>query len=323
MLKEGNIKNKNSRRLTSIENPRVRKKTKKIVKKLDKKTKKQNKLPGSFRLFYRSIKHVVVYRKIFFKLLVLFLLLHFIFVQGLAMRFQLDTQKDVLQTIADINGQELRGFGLTTSLFGALIGTAGSVNSDVAGVYQTVLLIILSLCTIWLLRYTYKYKKTPTLKQVMYSSQTPLIQLIIVGFIVMLQLMPLLMGATLYSMLINGGVISGFVPSILVLVGLLAVIYVTIYVIMPSIFAFYIVTLDGMTPTLARKNAKKIVRYRRWALMRKTLFLPIALLCISALIFIPLIAISSVAAELVFAFASIFGAVIVHSYFFTLYRSLL
>ena len=324
MAKISDLKeSRKQKRSSAVAAPRIRKKSRKIVKKLDKKTKKEVKLPGSFRLFYRSVKHLVVYKKIFLKLLVLFLILHFILVQGLAMRFQLGAQKDALQAIAEINGQELKGVGLTTKLFGTLIGTAGSVNSDVAGVYQSVLLVILSLCVIWALRYTYKNKKVPTLKQTLYSSQTPLVQFLIAGFVLLLQLLPFLIGATLYNILIGGGVVNGFVPSILIFIAFLLVIYFTVYYMLPSIFAFYIVTLDGMTPLLARKNAKKLVRYRRWSLMRKTLFLPFALLAVSAAVFIPLIAISSAAAEVTFMFASIFGVVLVHSYFFTLYRSLL
>ncbi len=63
----------------------------------------------------------------------------------------------------------------------------------------------------------------------------------------------------------------------------------SLYMICSSIFALYIVTLPDMTPMKALRSARELVRYRRFTILRKLLFLPLGLLILAALVMIPLI----------------------------------
>jgi hypothetical protein len=87
--------------------------------------------------------------------------------------------------------------------------------------------------------------------------------------------------------------------------------------------ALYIVTLPDMTPMQALKAARALVRYRRWVVLRKVLFLPLALLLIGALIVIPFALYVTPVAPLVFFVLTIIALAVLHSYMYLLYRQLL
>ena len=60
-------------------------------------------------------------------------------------------------------------------------------------------------------------------------------------------------------------------------------------------FALYIVTLPDMTPMKALRSARELVRYRRWTVLRKVLFLPLMLLVVAAIIMVPIIILADAA----------------------------
>jgi polyferredoxin len=73
----------------------------------------------------------------------------------------------------------------------------------------------------------------------------------------------------------------------------------------------------------ALKSARELVRYRRWTVMRKLIFLPIFLLVTGAVLIIPLIYFAPVLATITFLLTSMFGLPIIHGYIYRLYRELL
>jgi hypothetical protein len=78
-----------------------------------------------------------------------------------------------------------------------------------------------------------------------------------------------------------------------------------------------------MMPMTAYKEAKRLVTGRRLSIIRKLLFLPIALYVVSGVIMIPVIMIWAPLAQWLFFAMSLVGLFIVHTYLFTLYRELL
>jgi hypothetical protein len=90
-----------------------------------------------------------------------------------------------------------------------------------------------------------------------------------------------------------------------------------------SLFALYIVTLPGMTPIRALRSARGLVRYRRWTVIRKILWLPLLLLLVAAVIMLPIIIWLTAVAQWVFFILSMFALLAVHSYMYALYRELL
>ena len=98
---------------------------------------------------------------------------------------------------------------------------------------------------------------------------------------------------------------------------------ISLYMLTASRFAIYIVCLPDMTPMVALKSSLELVRYRRWTVMRKILFLPVFLFVAAGIVIIPLIFIAPVVAGVTFLFTSMFGLPIIHSYMYRLYRELL
>jgi hypothetical protein len=142
-------------------------------------------------------------------------------------------------------------------------------------------------------------------------------------FVIGIQLLPLLAGNWLYATVIGGGIaVTGLEKLIWILLVILLIL-LSLYMVSSSVFALYISTLPDMTPLSALRSAREIVRYRRWVVMRKVLFLPVCLLIIGALIMVPLIIFVTPLAEWVYFGLSMLSLAVIHSYMYSLYRELL
>jgi len=97
----------------------------------------------------------------------------------------------------------------------------------------------------------------------------------------------------------------------------------SLYMLSSSLFALYIVTLPDMTPMKALRSARELVRNRRWIVLRKIIFLPLALLVLGGLVVIPVILIWAPAAQWIFFIGTMVALAITHSYMYSLYRELL
>jgi hypothetical protein len=141
--------------------------------------------------------------------------------------------------------------------------------------------------------------------------------------VVGLQLIPLLVGSTLYAVVTTNGIAVTVIEKLiwLFVFGVLAL--WTLYMLSSSLFALYIVTLPDMTPLKALRSARELVRHRRWTVLRKILWLPLALLLIAAVLMVPIIIWLTPLAQWLFFVLTMFVLVAVHGYMYTLYRELL
>jgi phosphatidylglycerophosphate synthase len=73
----------------------------------------------------------------------------------------------------------------------------------------------------------------------------------------------------------------------------------------------------------ALRSARELVRYRRWTILRKVLFLPLLLLIVTAIMMVPVISVVTPLAQWVFFILMMAAIAVVHSYMYTLYRELL
>ena len=78
-----------------------------------------------------------------------------------------------------------------------------------------------------------------------------------------------------------------------------------------------------MTPFKALRSARQLVRGRRLAVLRKLLFLPLALFVIAIIIMVPVILVVAPVAQWLFFFLTMCALVVVHTYMYTVYRELL
>lgn len=295
------------------------------VRKLNIKQKKKviqttGKLKGSFRLFGSACRHLWRNRKLFGGILLVYAVLYFLLVKGLAANFNLSETR---QSIDEAVGGDLGNFELASSLFGALVGGAGSASSEASGVYQTVLFVVISLVLIWALRQTFDGKAKPSIRKSFYNGPSQLVPYVLVLLVIVLQLLPALLGISIYGIVISNGIAVGAFEQILWLIILFGLLAVSVYLTSSSLFASYIVTLPGMTPMKALRSARKLVRFRRFSLIRKILFLPVIIGLVMALIFLPLVLLATAFAEVLFLVFMLVLLLIGHAYFYLLYRELL
>jgi len=264
---------------------------------------------GIFKKFWKPLGGIVL----------VYLILNIVFASGIG-----SLSNTVSSIKADLNSTSNHAHPIVSgsSSFLTLVGSAGASSTTTGSALQTVLIVIESLVIIWALRQLLAGNKIG-IKQSYYSSMTPLIPFLIVGFFIILQLLPAAIGAAVFSTVVSSvGSVSGVVTFAFgALFALLAV--WSIYMISASIFAVYIVTLPGTYPRSALKSAKNLVHYRRWMVLRRVLFLPIILLLIMAVIVVPLILYATFLVVPVFYVLSMLAILFIHAYLYSLYRGLL
>lgn len=275
-------------------------------------------LPSAWRLFVDTCKMVVREWRHFLGVMLIFGLLTMLLVRGFTLGADLSAVKDTLSQTDSGNPSQIM---TSTALFAYLVGSSGNTSSDAAGVFQLFLGLIVSLALIWSFRHFHAGNKI-RIRDAFYRGMYPLVPFILVLGVILLQLIPLLAGGFLYA-------IIGSNPSItdveLLLWGvvffLLAL--VSLYMVTSSLIALYIVGLPDMQPVAALRSARELVRYRRWTVLRKIVFLPFILLLLAAIPVIPLIIYLPSVAMWVFFVISMLMLPMVHGFMYRLYRELL
>lgn len=278
-------------------------------------------LKGSVRLFIAAVHLLVKKWQLFGGIVLVYLILTVVLVKGFGVSSDIGQLKT---TVLELFQGSTAQLVTSLTLFSVLLGNANSTSSDVAGAYQSMLLIIISLVLIWALRQSLAEKATAVgVRDAFYKGLYPVIPFLLVLLVIGLQLLPLVIANFLYSAVFGSGLAVTALEQWLwgVLLGLFVLL--SLYMVTSSVFALYIVTLPNVRPMQALRSARDLVRYRRWMIMRKVVFLPLALLILAALIVVPIIIISPGVAEWIFFILSMLGLAIVHSYLYQLYRELL
>ncbi len=289
-----------------------------MPKKLSKKT-TPAKQPNSFRIFYKSLNLLKDHWKLFAVIAVIYGLASLIFVRGASSGLNLTDLKATLQNSVHGDSSSLVA-GAT--LVGYLFGNSNSSNNPTGGVYQTMLIILFSLVIIWSLRQILAGKKINA-KAAFYNGTYPLIQFVLVLAIIGLQLLPLLLGSWLFATVASGVIGAAAFEQFLWAVLALVLAILSVYWLGSSVFALYIVTLPQMTPIKALRSAKELVSGQRWTIIRKVLFLPLALLVLATFVMLPIVLLVTAAAEWIFFGLGLLILPFVHAYMYTLYRELL
>lgn len=286
---------------------------------LQKRIKHPIKLPSVYKLTKTSALTIWNHKGLFAGITVIYGLLNLILVQGIAGTNDASSLKDSLDQIFTGN---FGGLASGLSIFAIMLGSAGNSTSQTAGAYQFFLALIGSLAIIWALRQVLAGVSL-RVRDPYYKGIYPLVPFLLVLLFVGLQLIPLLIGSSIYTIVINNGIAVLGVEKFLwaLLYGLLALL--TFYMLSSSLFALYIVTLPDMTPMKALRSARELVRYRRWTVLRKIISLPVILLIVAALIMVPIIVWLTSLAQWVFFILTMSALLAIHTYMYTLYRELL
>lgn len=275
---------------------------------------------GSFKLFARSCRHLWQHKLFFGKLLLVYALLYVVLVKGLATNFQLSQTRDAISTTVDGGFSNLE---MASALFGTLLGTAGTASSESAGVYQILLFVIVSLAIIWGLRQTVAKRSNLKLRDAFYGGTAQFVPYVLVLSILFLQLIPAFIGIVIYSIVDSNGLAVGFLERAVWIIILVAFLGASAFMLSASIFATYIVALPQTSPVFALRSAHKLVRFHRWAVLRKVLFLPVIILLIMALLFMPLVLLAPMVAEVTFLIFMLLLVLLSHTYLYFLYRELI
>ncbi len=276
------------------------------------------KMPSAWKVLKQANRHLWKHKKLFLALLALYLVITIIFVRAFKFTGDLNTIKQALDEMFSASGGSVVS---SLAVFGYIL-SGNSPNGEGAAVYQSNILILSSLAIIWALRQTYA-KQQVSLKAVLYKSAYPIIPFILVLLMIGLQCLPFIFGGFLFqAAVLNGAAVELWEKSLWSGLYFASAVW-TIYMISASVFALYIVTLPDMTPVGALRSAKKLVKYRRWSIIRKLLFFPVVVGLILGLTTLLAILFVTPLAEIIFMVASAFTFFLFHTYVYTLYRELL
>lgn len=273
-------------------------------------------IASAFRLLKSSFEILGKNWKLFAGIALLYGALNMLLVQGFGTSANLGQVKESFD--GTFGGGRL---ATGTGLFAYMLGTSGGGSAG-ASAYQLVLLVIFSLAVIWTLRQVYANHDV-RVRDGLYKGMGALVPFVLVLLVIGAELLPLAIGGAVWEALMSSGVAIAAGEQLL-WAGLFFVLtVVSLYLVTSSIFALYIVTLPDMTPMQALRSARQLVKGRRWGVMRKLLFLPIALLLLAAVITIPFILYLTPLAPWVFLILTVLLLPLVHSYFYGLYRELI
>lgn len=269
------------------------------------------KLPSVWRLIVQTL---ALCRLLGWKLAgitAVYLLLTLLFVGGLASPFDVSSLRDELG--GSVGGSIITYVQLTTT---------STAADSAAGVYQLFFFLILSLALIWSFRHALAGKPF-RIRDAFYEGMYPLIPFILVLFIIALQLLPLIAATTLYQIIVSSGIAATITEALFWGLLVLAVAIVSLYFLVRTIMAAYIVALPSMRPLKAYKHAKKLVHGQRWVIARKLIPLPIVLFLFVGVIVVPVILIAPALAQFVLLVLGALCIVLAHAYLYNMYRQLM
>lgn len=176
------------------------------------------------------------------------------------------------------------GLLLTTSVVTGLtpnVTEAQSVLGSLAAFFAW-------LATVWALRGVMA-GRTVKIRDAVYSSGAPVLSTVIVGFVFVVQLLPVSIATLIYNTAIRSELISGGVEQMLawVVIALLAVL--ALYWMTSTVVAMVVVTLPGMYPFQAIRTAGDLVVGRRIRILLRFLWMVLLIVVTWLLILIPLI----------------------------------
>lgn len=300
--------------------PRVRSLEKHRSFRLTKKRLKGTKsIPSALAILRQSFKIIRDNKRLFIGIVLIYSLLSFLLVQGLGSTFNIAETKQQLEGfIVGDNSQ----IGTSLALFAHLVGSFNQQASEVAGTYQMLLGLVLALASIWTARQLLSGDK-PSVRDVFYKSMYPVIPFLLVTLVISIQLIPAAIGSFLFTTVTSQGLAVTGLEQILWFLIFMFLALLSLYMIISSLFALYIVTLPNMTPMKSLRSARELVLHRRLTILGRMVFLLLVLIIIATIIFVPLLMVAVLVVEPLFLIASGFGLVFVNVYMYNLYRALL
>lgn len=273
-------------------------------------------VPSVRRLLKDTLLFIWQFKKIFIGIFLIHFAIYFLLV-----RTPVTTDiGSVTDSVQSAFGENKGSAGETFTTLGSVIGISSVSQTNTLA--STVLFLFMSFVYIWAIRQLHA-KQQIQVRDAYYQSLTPAVPSLLVLLIASIQLIPFVVASFVYATARAGGLFkSGFEDlSIFIITALIAVL--CFYWLTSTIIAFYIVTLPGMYPLQALKAAKKLVQFRRLAIFKRVVVLPVILaLTYTVLLLLALKLLPSqvfIAAEVV----QLVFLPFIHTYLYKLYRALI
>ncbi|MBW3568978.1 hypothetical protein KY385_02505 [Candidatus Parcubacteria bacterium] len=315
------VTKKNTNAKTTVKKPRTKKRPVHKSFRLSKPIKQPlgKPLPGIYRLFKQTLRLLLNNKKLFFGIITVYILLSLILVSGLSSFTDFfETKQKLDEGLAG----EVSGLGASLTLLGVLLSSGGNAGSEAGGVYQLFITLIASLALIWAIRQVSAGEKVGV-KQAFYRGLYPFTQFVLVACVIVLQLIPFLIGNFLLTTAMAGSIAITPIEKSFFIILFLLLSLLSLYMVLSSVFALYIVTLPDMTPVKALRSARDLVLHRRFSVALRLLGLPVLSFLFFVILVLPLIYFLPFLAVLVFLILSGLMLYFFHAYTYNLYRALL
>ena len=198
----------------------------------------------------------------------------------------LDLLRETGQNAASGESDQLgEAFILFASL--ATSGLTGQLT-EVQQVYAGLLFLLTWLTTVWFLRARLA-GSAAKLRDALYNAGGPIIGTLLIGFVFIIQLLPIAIAIIGYSAASTTGILDGGITAMLfwLIAGLLGLL--SLYWITATFFALIVITLPGMYPWRAIRTAGDMVVGRRVRLLLRFIWMAVVLSIAWALVLIPFI----------------------------------
>jgi hypothetical protein len=276
-------------------------------------------LPSWWYLLRKSFALLAANKKQIFVFFLIYGFLNLLLVRGFSSTVDIEGIRETFNEVVDSDGSSM---ATAITAFSILLDSTTQGTNQGAQSFQTVLLIVSSLAIIWLYRQQQAGSKV-TMKMAFYKGMYPLIPFLLVVAVMGFQLIPAVLGNFLLTSVVQAGLIVGVLEQVLWTLFFISMLLWSFYMISSSAIALYIVTLPDMTPIRALRQAKELVHFRRFSILRKTVAVAIILVTLLTIIVIPVIFLFPVLAEWIFFSITVLAIPLAHGYMFTLYRELL
>jgi hypothetical protein len=309
-----------SGRIKSVDSPRRLQSPKYRAFRYHKRIKHPVKLPGSWKIAKMTRRFLYKNWKVIGGIILVYGVLNILLVRGFSGGLDVSQLKSQFDTLLHgVFGHLAAGLTVLTLLVGTSTTTSGASG---ATTYQSVLILMVSLALIWAFRQLMAGNKI-RIRDAYYGGMYPIVPVILVLVVTSLQLIPMLIGGWLFTTVVQNGIAITGIEKLLWGIVFFLLSLLSVYMLTSSLFALYIATLEHMTPMKALRSARQLVRFRRWVVMRKILFLPLWLMVVGVIIMLPIILIVPIAAQWAFTILTMIGLAFGNAYMYTLYRELL
>ena len=291
-----------------------------------KKRKNQPQLASIKSVLLGSFKTIRENKGLFFGLGLIYVLVTYIFVGGIAQGDFVDLKTATVQVF----GGSFNSLGTVFSLLTSTM--SGAFNTNLTELQQFLAIFIAFmfwLTLIWALRMRFADQKIK-IRAALYNAGAPLVPYVVIILIIILQLTPGAIGVFIFSTAQNGTYLQGGVEVMAFAAAAFLLCCLSLYWLAGSLLSLVIVTLPDMYPWRALSIASELVIGRRVRLIGHIFALIAMLFLIWVVFLLPTLLVDSwlrwnwlplvpIMVQLLGAFTLIYAA----TYIYKLYRSLL